>query len=155
MPKRFIEAFFLDILVAIDVIKRCTKDMAVPEDILKDEFKYNTILRSFHIIGEAMSHVLDEKSLKESVKQEWRDVVDFRNVVVHEYFGLNVDELSKIISRELPVLEQQILDFIKTTMVNSIHWSITLANIRKELEQQGRSASLLYLDFVEQVCRKN
>jgi hypothetical protein len=56
---------------------------------------------------------LQEEKLSAITKPSWRDVVDFRNVVIHGYFGLSLDEVYMIIKKELPVLEKEIILFFK------------------------------------------
>ncbi len=38
----------------------------------------------------------------------WRDIGDFRNVLVHEYFGLKIDRVWNVIHKDLPKLKKQI-----------------------------------------------
>jgi len=43
---------------------------------------------------------------------EWQDVKDFRNLLTHEYFGVDLEIVWKIIREDLPVL----IDAIKEIM---------------------------------------
>jgi len=61
-------------------------------------------MRELQIIGEATKHLLQEKFLDE----DYRIIVDFRNVIVHEYFGIDPDEIWDIIQYELPPFEKSI-----------------------------------------------
>jgi uncharacterized protein with HEPN domain len=38
----------------------------------------------------------------------WRDVAAFRNVIVHDYLGIDLHQIWDIIERDLPVLKGQV-----------------------------------------------
>ena len=56
------------------------------------------MIREFEIIGEASRHLLREEMLT----NEYRPVVDFRNVIIHEYFGIDPDEVWDVIEQSIP-----------------------------------------------------
>lgn len=58
------------------------------EDYEADSKTKDAVERNFEIIGEAASRVPDEfKQLHPYI--EWRIIKDFRNFIIHEYFGVN------------------------------------------------------------------
>lgn len=68
-----------------------------------DRKTYSAVIREFEIIGEAVG------KLPESLKQrypdvEWQDIKDFRNLLSHEYFGIDLEIVWKIIEDDLPIL---------------------------------------------------
>src|SRR3989304_2017664 len=105
MSKRIIEFFILDIFLAIDRIKRYSKNLDTVDSFINDETACSSIMREFGIVGEAMNHVLKSQKLHNFTQPLWRDIVDFRNIVIHEYFGLGYAEVFKIIKKEIPSLE--------------------------------------------------
>ena len=65
--------------------------------------RYSAVIREFEIIGEAVA------KLPEEVKQKytavaWRDIKDFRNLLIHEYFGVDLEIVWNTANQELPVL---------------------------------------------------
>ena len=44
---------------------------------------------------------------------DWQDIAAFRNVLVHDYLGINLVRVWEIIERHLPVLKQQIKAILK------------------------------------------
>ncbi len=59
-------------------------------------------MRAFEIIGEAAKLVSDET--KEAHPEvEWRLMTDFRNVLIHHYFGIDYEALWTAVWDALPV----------------------------------------------------
>jgi uncharacterized protein with HEPN domain len=64
-------------------------------------------LRNLEIIGEAVKHLSDDtKQRYPQVK--WRKIGDFRNIVVHEYFGVSDEIVWDVGENEIPPLLAQI-----------------------------------------------
>lgn len=79
-----------------------------------DEAKFNSdkktidaVVRNFEIIGEAANKLPDEIKIK-APGIPWRDIIDFRNRIAHEYFGISVSILWQIIIKELKPLSDNI-----------------------------------------------
>jgi uncharacterized protein with HEPN domain len=76
------------------------------------EFKRNSLVRSatirqFEIIGEAANSVSEE--LQATFPEvSWRLWADFRNVLIHQYFGVDYVEVYKTVHQDVPVLKEQI-----------------------------------------------
>ena len=87
MPKRNVEYFIIDILLFTYKIREYAKSLKTAEELLGDEIRQDAILRKLELIGEAMNHVLKSKKMRDHIRPSWRRIVDFRNLVIHEYFG--------------------------------------------------------------------
>ena len=71
--------------------------------LMDDDRTFDAIVRNLEIIGEAAKHVPREvQELHPAVK--WRKITGLRNVVAHEYFGLDEDVLWDIIRNQVPAL---------------------------------------------------
>ncbi len=73
----------------------------------QDRKTIDAVLRNITVIGEAASQVSDSVQA-ESPEVPWRDMRDMRNVVVHEYFGINRQILWDTIQANLPPLIPQL-----------------------------------------------
>ncbi len=62
--------------------------------------------RLIEIIGEASNHVQDETKFAFS-SVEWRVLYGIRNVLVHEYFGVDDEIIWAVTQRDIPVLRIQ------------------------------------------------
>ena len=68
-----------------------------------DRKTYSAVIREFEIIGEAVGNLSDR--LKQRHPDiEWQDIKDFRNLLIHEYFGVDLEIVWKIIQDDLPSL---------------------------------------------------
>ena len=99
-----------DILASANKILTYTGDIPV-EDILKDEMRLDAIVRNFEIIGEAAGHIPQEMRGKYQTV-EWAKISDFRNVLAHEYFGIDYEIMWDIIKNKLPGLKDQVSSII-------------------------------------------
>ncbi len=82
------------------------------EGIDRKEFIQNSLVRSatvrqFEIIGEAAKAISEE--LQEQYSEiPWRLWANFRNVLIHQYFGVDYPEVYKTIQNDMPNLKSQI-----------------------------------------------
>lgn len=87
MSKRNEKLLLKDILESIDKIFDYTKNIS-KEDFLSDEKTKDAVVRNFEVIGEAASKLSEELKAKHS-DIDWRGVIGLRNVLIHDYFGVD------------------------------------------------------------------
>ena len=73
------------------------------EAFIQDRMRYSAVIREFEIIGEAVGK-LSEKLKGEYPEVPWQDIKDFRNLLVHEYFGVDLEIVWNTIHNDLPAL---------------------------------------------------
>lgn len=76
-------------------------------EFLDNELIQSWVLLQLQIIGEAARSTSKETQKKYS-KVAWQDIINFRNLLVHEYFRVDLKLVWNIIQKELPSLKQQI-----------------------------------------------
>ncbi len=100
------------ILDAISDIQSYIKDLSFGE-FESNSMVFNAYLNQLTTIGEAANHLSDE--LKNNVnKVEWREIIDLRNVLIHEYFGIDLKIVWDIIKIDLPILKKYIKESLKS-----------------------------------------
>ncbi len=73
------------------------------EDFIADRMRQSAVVREFEIIGEAVGKL--PQALKDtSPNVAWQDIKDFRNLLTHEYFGIDLEIVWGVIQTELPEL---------------------------------------------------
>ncbi|MBI3599342.1 MAG: DUF86 domain-containing protein [Nitrospinae bacterium] len=100
-----------DILTSANKILKYVGDASY-DDIIKDEMRLEAITRNFEIIGEAAGNIPQEIKDKYPII-EWRKISDFRNILAHEYFGIDYEIMWDIIKNKLPVLEKSIQSILE------------------------------------------
>ncbi|OGR89747.1 MAG: nucleotidyltransferase [Elusimicrobia bacterium RIFCSPLOWO2_01_FULL_60_11] len=104
---------FEDILEAIE---RIEKYAARGRDAFwKDELVQTWIVRHLQILGEAARNTTQE--LKDKNPQiPWSKITGMRNILVHDYFGVDREIVWAVVEQDLPTLKPQ----IKTILKNQI-----------------------------------
>ena len=150
MSKRNTLFFVADMLVAIDLIQRTTDSINLADDFLTDETASTICSRELEIIGEAMKYVLEDPLAKPFHKEYWRKVVDFRNVVSHEYFNLNYYEMFEII-KDGPVdeLEEDLIGLLQK-WPNKAELDTILGQLILDLQKIKRQASIEYIEDIKE-----
>jgi uncharacterized protein with HEPN domain len=97
----------LDMLEAVERIKRqAAKGRPAFE---RDELLQVWIVHWLLIIGEAAARLGRAFHMAHPVVP-WAQVVAMRNVLVHDYFGIDLEEVWLVVERDLPQLEKQLRD---------------------------------------------
>ncbi len=107
MPKRDLRLYVNDILESIDAIESYIKDTPNFDEFTKDRKTYSATIREYIVIGEAIDPLL-ELLENRFPDYEWRMIKDFRNFVVHEYFGVDLQIVWDITKFELDLLRTKI-----------------------------------------------
>lgn len=148
MHKIIVEFFLVDILISIEKIKRFAKEYDTYEAFLADERGVSAIIRELTVIGEAIKNVLAHSSYEQLTHHDWRLIVDFRNVLVHYYFGTDYDEVFEIIKKDIIEFEKEYIDFI-IALKERDSLSEVLATTKNELTRANRFETIKYLNKIE------
>src|SRR6185312_8780428 len=76
------------------------------EDFLTNSEKRFATIKQIEIVGEACNHLSNELKLQHS-EIEWAQIKGFRNISIHEYFGVNLHIVWDIAKNDLPVLKEK------------------------------------------------
>lgn len=99
--------FIDDILEAIAKIERYTKDKTF-EDFSRSEMTVDAVVRNFEIIGEAAGNI--PKTFQDKYPfVEWKEMVGFRNVLIHDYFGIDIESVWDTVNKNIPLLKEHVL----------------------------------------------
>jgi uncharacterized protein with HEPN domain len=84
----------------------------------KEQFLHNSMMRfasikQIEIIGEAANQVTNETKDKFS-EIEWKQIIGLRNILVHEYFGVDNSLIWQIVITDIPKLKERIVDVLNT-----------------------------------------
>jgi uncharacterized protein with HEPN domain len=93
----------LDCINKIESYAKIGRDAFFNTDYWQD-----AIIRNFEIIGEAAKQLSAEFKQANS-EIPWRNVAGFRDVLIHDYMGVDLNAVWQIIEKELPELKGVVL----------------------------------------------
>ncbi len=101
-----------DIVEAIERIERYAGiDKSAFE---RDELVQTWMVYNVQIIGEAAANISEElRAMHPEIP--WRSIASMRNVVIHAYFKVDLDEVWNVVQNDLPVLKERIGKLISET----------------------------------------
>ncbi len=97
--------YLLHISDCVDRIFEYTRDGRTT--FLDDLRTQDAVLRNLHTLSESIQMISSETKLRYH-EVPWREISAFRNVVVHDYLGIEVERIWDIIERDLPPLKLNI-----------------------------------------------
>jgi uncharacterized protein with HEPN domain len=111
MSKREWKLFVEDILESINLIEKYIEGVE-EKDFNSDRKTIDAVVRNLEIIGEAAKYIPEDVKYKFS-DVDWKGVLGLRNRIAHEYFGISVSIIWDIITKELPLLKEQMEKVLK------------------------------------------
>lgn len=100
------QVYLLHIRDAIIEVERY-RDAHTYQQFLDEPWDQAAVTRHLEIIGEAAAHVSEDfRAAHPNIP--WRRIADFRNVLVHEYFAVDVKLVWEILEQDLPKLKESI-----------------------------------------------
>jgi len=98
--------YLQDMRAACQKIARFVADMSQSQ-FFADEKTLDAVLKNLEVIGEAARN-LPPEIRERHPEVPWRRISGLRDVVVHEYFGIDHDVLWDIIQNKVPALLPQV-----------------------------------------------
>ncbi len=105
MSDRELSLYIVDILIAINKIQRYSQSFSNAVDFLHSELEWDASIRELQLIGDAINKLLKAGFLDKSYSR----IVDFRNQIVHAYFGIDAEIVWSVIQNKLSQLNDDIL----------------------------------------------
>jgi len=99
------------ILDAIAEVEKYLTDVFFDDFLANSEKRFATI-KQIEIIGEACNHITND--VKQAYHEiEWNSINGFRNISVHEYFGVNFHIVWEIAKNDLPILKEKFNEILR------------------------------------------
>ncbi|MFY9824731.1 MAG: DUF86 domain-containing protein [Thermoanaerobaculia bacterium] len=82
------------------------------ENFLQDLKTQDAVLRSFEVMGEAAKRV-PEEIRDQAPEIPWRRLAGFRDVLIHQYEGVDLEEVWKRVAEDLPPLTKSLKSLLQ------------------------------------------
>jgi uncharacterized protein with HEPN domain len=101
-----VTVFIKHILQSINLIE-CYTSQISREDFIKSSQVQDAIMRRLEIIGEATKNI-PEDFRKEYPDIPWREIAGMRDILIHNYFGVDLDLTWTTVKENLPDLKYKL-----------------------------------------------
>jgi uncharacterized protein with HEPN domain len=79
------------------------------DNFVSNKMLVDATVRQLEVIGEATNHLSDEIKLHYS-NVEWKQIIGLRNILIHEYFAVDVPLVWSVLQYDLPEFKNTILE---------------------------------------------
>jgi len=110
MPKNY-KVYIQDIKQAITKIEKYTKNLSFTE-FKNNDLVIDAVVRNLEIIGEAAKRIPNQAKQK-AANIEWKKIAGLRDILIHEYFGVDLEIIWDIIKNKLPQLNKKVNQILK------------------------------------------
>ncbi len=100
MHKREVWLLIKDMIDCCEAIFDFTRNFSY-EDFIADRKTRDATVRNFEVLGEAARIMGPDFQILHPLI-EWRRISNFRNALIHEYFGVDYEKVWEVIHNELP-----------------------------------------------------
>ena len=107
------ELFIKHILESIYLIESYVEELSA-EEFLEQVEKQDAVIRRLEIIGEAVKNL--SSGFREAHPQiPWQQIAGMRDLLIHKYFGVDLELTWGVVQRNLPELKQKLLMILAET----------------------------------------
>ena len=100
-----------DILKSVHKIEVYTKSATLSK-FSKNAMMLDAVVRNLEIIGEAAKHV-PANAREQMPDISWKKIAGLRNILIHEYFGVDNEIIWDVVVNQLPRLKSAIAQYLR------------------------------------------
>ncbi len=109
--KRDMRVYLQDIWESILAAEEYTKGLT-KEEFLNNSLVQDAVIRKLEMMGEAVKYISgDFKSQYPEIA--WAKIAGLRDVLIHQYFGINLKRIWEVVKTDLPLLKKELLAIIE------------------------------------------
>ncbi len=103
--------YIKDILESMDLIEEYIENFDFKK-FSTDTETQDAVMRRFEVIGEAAARLTNQFK-RTNTEIPWKAIIGLRNIIIHDYSSVNLKEIWKIASKDLPMTKKQIEELLK------------------------------------------
>ncbi len=100
------------LLEALGKITQYSSGYKNADEFYENQRDFDASMMNFIIIGEMVLR-LSDKFIEENSQIDWFKIRGFRNIVAHDYFGIDAEEVWQIMKAHLPKLQNDLHAILK------------------------------------------
>lgn len=89
----------------LDSIQRIDEYVESKEQFYDSHLVQDAVIRNLQVMAESSQRLSDEIK-KSHTEIPWKNISGFRNILVHDYLGVDLDMIWSVVEQELPGLEK-------------------------------------------------
>ena len=109
--KRDYILFLEDILNSIEKLEKYTKNLDY-DAFSENEMVVDAVVRNLEVMGEAVANIPPDIQTKYP-EVEWKEAKGFRNILIHDYFGIDLESVWDTINNDIPLLKKHVVKVLE------------------------------------------
>lgn len=103
--------YLAHIVEAIEKIEKYLRKASDIQQFVSNDMLFDAVLREMEIIGEAANNI--ETGFREIHPDiPWQKMISLRNILIHEYFGVNGQIVWETCQKDIPQLKKLLLPLL-------------------------------------------
>lgn len=96
-----------------DALERIAEYTTHGRDVfLASRLQQDAVLRNLEVVGEAVKRLSPEVRAR-APNTPWRRIAGMRDILIHHYFGVDLEAVWLVVEKEVPVLHDVVLELLR------------------------------------------
>lgn len=105
--KKSVDVFISHILESIELVESYVRGKNLL-DFIKSKSLQDAVIRRLEIMGEAVKN-LPVRFTAKHPEIPWREIAGMRDILIHQYFGVDIEMTWNVIEENLPDLKKKLI----------------------------------------------